>query len=182
MVIVSRIRKLLLKFLGLNIDDDYARKIEVGGGKIGTNVHFFGCVIDLLCPRLISIGNDVTLTGVTLLTHDASLKKLTGYSRFGKVRIGNMVFVGKNSTILPNVSIGDNVIVGAGSIVTRDIPSNSVAVGNPCRVIGSFEEYVLKNKTMMQNNTIDKLPKDLSESELEDAYHRIERIGCVFLK
>lgn len=51
------------------------------------------------------------------------------------VRIGNNVWIGANSVVLPGVTIGDNSVIGAGSIVTRDIPANVVAVGNPCRVL-----------------------------------------------
>lgn len=50
------------------------------------------------------------------------------------VRIGNRVWIGSNSTVLPGVTIGDNAIVGAGSVVTKDIPANAIAVGNPARV------------------------------------------------
>ena len=49
--------------------------------------------------------------------------------------IGNNVWIGGNVCVLPGVTIGDNVVIGAGSVVNRDIASNTVAVGNPCRVI-----------------------------------------------
>ena len=49
--------------------------------------------------------------------------------------IGNNVWIGGNTTILPGVNIGDNTVIGAGSVVTKDIPSNVLAVGNPCRII-----------------------------------------------
>jgi len=54
-----------------------------------------------------------------------------------------------NSTVLPGINIGDNVIIGAGSVVTRDIPSNSIAVGHPCKVIREKTPYIgeLKGKT-----------------------------------
>lgn len=55
-----------------------------------------------------------------------------------KINIGNSVWIGANVTILPGVTIGDNVIIGAGSVVTKDIPSNVIAVGNPCRVLRSI--------------------------------------------
>ena len=48
------------------------------------------------------------------------------------------MWIGGGTTILPGVTIGDNVVIGAGSVVTRDIPSNSLAVGNPARVIRSL--------------------------------------------
>ena len=51
------------------------------------------------------------------------------------VRIGDDVWIGGNVVVLPGVTIGDNVVIGAGSVVNKDIPSNSVAVGNPCKVI-----------------------------------------------
>lgn len=55
------------------------------------------------------------------------------------IEVGNNVWIGGNVVVLPGVKIGDNVVIGAGSIVTKDIPSNSVAVGNPCRVIKELE-------------------------------------------
>ena len=51
------------------------------------------------------------------------------------IKVGNNVWIGRNVTVLPGVSIGENVVIGAGSVVTKDIPSNVIAVGNPCRVI-----------------------------------------------
>lgn len=56
------------------------------------------------------------------------------------IRIGNNVWIGSNSVILPGVSIGDNSVIGAGSIVTRNIPPNVVAVGNPCKVLRPIDE------------------------------------------
>ena len=56
------------------------------------------------------------------------------------IKIGNNVWIGGNVVVLPNVTIGDNVVIGAGCIVNKDIPSNSVAVGNPCRIIKKLED------------------------------------------
>ncbi|MGR5966728.1 acyltransferase [Bacillus cereus] len=64
----------------------------------------------------------------------------------GKVKIGNNVFVGANSTILKGVSIGNNVIIGANSLVNKEVPDNVVIAGNPARVIMSIEEYYQKRK------------------------------------
>ena len=106
------------------------------------------------------------MTGVTLLIHDASMKKELGYTRFGKVTIGNNVFVGRESLILPGVTIGSNVVVGGGSVITRDIPDNSVAVGAPCRVIGTYSDFISKNKNKKENSVyINKFPKSLSPRE-----------------
>lgn len=55
---------------------------------------------------------------------------------------------------MPNVRIGNNVIIGAGSVVNKSIPDNSVAVGNPARVISTFEDYIEKNRNMMQTSPV----------------------------
>lgn len=56
------------------------------------------------------------------------------------ITVGNSVWIGAHVSVLPGVTIGDNCVIGAGSVVCRDIPSNSVAVGNPCRVIKKISE------------------------------------------
>ena len=61
------------------------------------------------------------------------------------IRIGNNVWIAANCVILPGVNIGNNVVIGAGSIVNKDIPDNSIAVGNPCRVLRSKREYMQQN-------------------------------------
>lgn len=66
------------------------------------------------------------------------------------VHIGNRVWIGAGSIILPGVTIGDDSVIGAGSVVTKDIPSGVVAVGNPCRVLRNIDqhdyEYYYKNR------------------------------------
>ena len=94
---------------------------------------------------LITIGDDVTFApGVYVLAHDASTKPATGYTRIAPVRIGSRVFVGARATILPGVTIGDDVIVGAASVVVHDIPPRTVAVGNPARPVQSIDGYFEK--------------------------------------
>ncbi len=117
---------------------------------VGENVDILSSSIDMGEPYLLHIGNNVTITGVKILTHDASLKKNIGYSKTGKVHIGNEVFIGWGSIILPNTVIGNRVIIGAGCVVARDIPSNSVVIGNPCKIICSYDEYVQKNRKLME--------------------------------
>jgi serine acetyltransferase len=67
--------------------------------------------------------------------------------------VGNNVFIGINSTIFPNVTIGDNVIVGCCSVVTSEVPSNSVVAGSPARIVSTFEEYreKMRGKTIPTN-------------------------------
>ena len=64
-----------------------------------------------------------------------------GYQYNMPVRIGKNCWLGAGVVVMPGVTIGDNVVVGAGSIVTKDIPSNVVAVGNPCRVLREVGEH-----------------------------------------
>jgi maltose O-acetyltransferase len=71
--------------------------------------------------------------------------KLWGEIEYGNVKIGNNVFIGVKSVIMPGVTIGDNVIIGAMALVTNDIPSNVVAVGQPAKVIKTIDE-VIKQK------------------------------------
>ena len=89
-------------------------------------------------PWLISIGDETTLgPRVTILTHDAAPKLRTGYSRIAPVRIGARVFIGANATILPGVTVGDDAIIGAGSVVRRDVAPGTVVAGNPAEDHGS---------------------------------------------
>ena len=137
-----------------------------GGAIIGENVHILNSYVDPLFLFLISIGNNTTLTDVKVLAHDASIFKELGYTKIGKVTIGNNCFIGAKALILPGVTIGDNVIIGACSVVTKDIPSNSVAVGNPCRVVQRYDEYMMRQKEgMTTENTINKQPLKLTEKE-----------------
>lgn len=89
--------------------------------------------------------------------------------------IGNNVFIGYQSVILPNVRIGDNVIIGAGSIVTKDIPTNSVAVGNPCSVIGTCDIFMERNKEAMKNHPVyNTYHKYKSQDEKEQMKRELE--------
>ena len=72
-------------------------------------------------------------TGTCILSHFYSVKDSTFY--LGHVDIGNKVFIGMNTLIVNAVKIGDNAVIGAGSIVTCDIPSNEVWAGNPAKFI-----------------------------------------------
>lgn len=144
------------------------------GAIIGDNFHNFG-TIDLNHCHLFKVGNNVTIaSGAKIEFHDASTKFLLGYSRIGRIEIGNNVFIGANSIILPNVKIGDNVIVGAGSVVTRDIPNNSVAVGNPCRVIKTYEEFAEKSKIMFSTAVI--YNNDASKMTLDEKIKQREEL------
>lgn len=120
------------------------------GVVIGTNVDIIDSEIDIPHRRLISIGNNVTITGARIIAHDASTKKELGYSKVGLVRIGNNVFIGKGAIILPGVNIGDRVIIGAGTVCSRDVPSDSIVIGNPAEIVGSYSRYIEKNRHFIE--------------------------------
>lgn len=108
--------------------------------------------IDCTRPCLIEVGNQVRLnTGLTLMTHDfTTLVFKNKYGEFlpssGKIKIGNNVYFGRNCTVLKGVTIGDNCIVGFGSLVMRDVPANSVVAGVPAKVICSVDDYYKKRQ------------------------------------
>jgi maltose O-acetyltransferase len=99
---------------------------------------------------LIDIGDDVVFApGVAILAHDASTMKQLGFARIGRVCIGDRVFVGYGTVILPGTTIGSDVVIGAGSVVTSDIPPSSVAAGNPACVISSLEDYLRRQRELL---------------------------------
>lgn len=137
---------------------DYLRNKQVFH-NIGENCTIVERKIPLY-PKLISLGNNVHLASrVLLVPHDAIHLCLNNYEeslgnercfreKIGCIEIGDNVFIGSGSIVLYDVKIGSNVIIGAGSLVNKDIPDNSVVAGCPARVIGSFEEFVLKRKVI----------------------------------
>ena len=130
------------------------KRLQRKGLVIGKNLNIEkGVIIDSSIPFLIEIGNNVTLAPyVHILAHDASTKIVLGYSKIGKVIIGNNVFIGAKSIILPYVKIGNNVVIGAGTIVSKDIPDNSVVVGNPGKKIMDMETFKNKHEINMKKN------------------------------
>lgn len=102
----------------------------------------------------ITLNNDCVISKkVVFLTHDFSITialKAAGQNKNedvsidGNIVIGNNVFIGLRSTILPGTNIGDNTVIGAGSLVKGNIPSNSVVAGNPAKIIMTIDEYLKK--------------------------------------
>lgn len=94
-----------------------------------------GCV-DGVFPFMVDIGEHCVIAdGARILSHDPSLLPLRNRYMAKRTRIGDRCSVGYGSIILPGVSIGDGVVIGAGSVVTKDIPDGEVWAGNPARKI-----------------------------------------------
>ena len=104
-------------------------------------------------PYLISVGNDVIVcAGVRFITHDMNHRIFNkgGYEvcknhiHYGKIVINDNVMIGADSIILYNTTIGSNVIIAAGSVVTKDVPNGVIVGGNPAKIIGKVEDLAQK--------------------------------------
>lgn len=151
MKIKNTINKVLYKF---GIRTNEVEALRKRGVKIGNNVKIVRSNIDSCQGFLITIGNNVTITHSTVLAHDASTKNYLGYSKVGRVDIGDDVFIGYGSIVLPNTKIGNKVIVGAGTVVAKDVPDNVVIVGNPFRIICTFDEYIERNRAKLEKGPV----------------------------
>jgi maltose O-acetyltransferase len=133
----------------------------------------------------ISIGDNVTIAPhACIFAHDASTKMHLGYTRIGKVEIGDRVFIGAAAIILPGVKIGNDVVIGAGSVVSGDIPDNVVAYGNPAKVIGATDEWIERKRNEMtsvpcfgEEYTLRRNVDDTMKSDMNE--RMIDRIGYV---
>lgn len=114
-------------------------------------------------PYLISIGNHCQFTGgCKVFTHggaQAVRESYPDFDFFGKVVFGDYVYVGENSLIMPGVSIGSRVIVAAGSVVTKSVPSGVVIGGNPAKIICTIQDFIDRNLKYNLNS------KELSPEE-----------------
>lgn len=101
-------------------------------------------------PYLIKIGNNCQITeGVKIFTHGGAQvlrDQDPEFDTFGKVKIGDWVYIGNNSLIMPGVTIEDHVLIAAGSVVTKSVPSGVVVGGNPARIICTIEDYRKNNE------------------------------------
>jgi acetyltransferase-like isoleucine patch superfamily enzyme len=116
----------------------FAKNISVGNRSApGMNAH---CYIQ--ARNGITIGNNVRIgPGVGIISASHDLDDYDSHKATPPIEIGSNVWIGMNAVILPGVTIGNNVAIGAGSIVVADIPDNSIAVGNPCKVIKTKPPY-----------------------------------------
>ena len=119
--------------------------------EVGENFFFQPRIIPLNAEYIHIHNNVAVASDVTFICHDVMQKVFNNLAeqkqvvkKYGCIEIKDNVFIGSNSTILYDVRIGPNAVVAAGSVVTKDVPPNTVVGGVPARVIGSFEELYKK--------------------------------------
>jgi len=142
----------------------YTPLLRMFGVRIGGTPRYISttCRFDDLSK--ITIGNRVVISGdVRFLTHDYSLTTAliaigetpaTDVASEREIIVGNNVFIGLKTIIMPGTIIGDNVIVGAGSVVRGHIKNDSVVVGNPASVVGNLRDYAERWKSRFDTGLV----------------------------
>jgi acetyltransferase-like isoleucine patch superfamily enzyme len=150
----------------------YARSIGVHVGRecrlIGVSRETFGSE-----PYLIRLGDHVTITaGVRFVTHDGGVwvmrREFPNIDVFGTIEIGSNVFIGLNAILMPGIRIGDDCVIGAGSVVVKDVPSGTVAAGVPARPLRTLAEY--RQRTLDAAVHIRDLPEVEKRAHLEKQF------------
>jgi acyl-[acyl carrier protein]--UDP-N-acetylglucosamine O-acyltransferase len=138
---------------------------------------------------LVIIGEDfISAPGSIILAHDASTVIHSGKLRVEKTIIGNKVFLGANAVILPGVKVGNGAIIGAGAVVTKDVPEYTVVGGNPARVITTVAEYIKKcedrdvlynltDEVLAKHGSMDRVTPQENEEVVKFVYKQYEERG-----
>ena len=145
------IRK-IFRFYFLRIRRDTTAFARLLGVRVGTGGQILGDPVAIFGtePWLITLGNHVDVTsGVSFLNHEGGIwvargmkPELNTYDKFSPIRVGNNVMIGTGSLIMPGVTIGDNVIIAGHSVITKDIPSNSIVGGCPAKRISDLGRFL----------------------------------------
>ena len=161
--------------------EKYIAYCKRGGATIGNNVTVYSAkntTIDETSLQHIFIGDNTQITaGVIILAHDYSYSVLGNiYGELPRQQkdtiTGKNVFIGMNSIILMGSNIGDNVIIGAGSVVSGHIPSNTVCAGNPAKIICSLDQFLVKGRTRFEESArcyyagIKRKKQDVTEEDM----------------
>ena len=136
-----------------------------------------------LYPKLISVGDNVWIaSNVLLITHDVIHRVINNCTEdthlseyMGCIDIKDNVFIGAGTMVLPNVTIGPNSIIAAGSVVNKSLPGNGVYGGTPAKYICSFDALVEKRKAISDIEIVKNKRKDLSEKTVEQLWDRFNK-------
>ena len=160
----------------------YMKENQILGG-MGENC-VWGPWLVPLYPKLIKLHNNVRVhKSAKIVTHDV----INGFlkdsrpemdfgpeERLGCVELMDNVYIAMNTTIMPDVRIGPNCIVTAGSVVTSDVPENSIVSGNPAKVIGRYDMY-LALRRMSKGQAVEFKNQELPDSLAEEVWARFEK-------
>ena len=139
--------------------EQFLKSLRKKGAKVGDNVQIIDRSRFLYEPwfaNLIEIEDNVVISaGVRLVSHDSSYANIAGGLpiKYGRIVIKKNAYIGVNAILLCGITIGENALIGAGSVVNKDIPSNSIAAGNPAKVIDTLENGLEKYRNKISNNT-----------------------------
>jgi acetyltransferase-like isoleucine patch superfamily enzyme len=151
--------KCFFHFLAMYVPNSHMKRFfyRIRGTKIGNYADIApGVFLEDFFPELITLGDNVDIgPGVIIVTHDSSGKCISSrdITWTKSVVIENNVYIGAGAIILPGVRVGHHSIIGAGSVVTRDIPPESVAYGSPARVQLTSGEWLRKKDCLPLRNS-----------------------------
>ena len=151
--------------------------VQKQGVKLGKGVRFTGVPDFGSEPWLVEIEDNAFLTAhIQFITHDGSVytlrrldPKYKNVIKFGKIVVGEGSFIGRNAMIMPNVKIGKGAIVGAYSVVTKDVPDGMVVGGSPAKVICTVEEMAERWLERTPEYDNDELQRDKKKISTEIA-------------
>jgi len=184
----SKIKKILSKKV---TSEQFISEFKKRGCKIGDRTLFYdpsSTIIDQRCPYLIEIGENCSITrGVKILAHDYSYSVLNQVydimPQNNKLTIiGDNVFIGWDSIILMGTYIGNNVIIGAGSVVHGNIPNNTVWAGNPAKQICTLEEYYNNKVKHFEEGAITLAKQIISKLNRKPTYKEMGMYISLFLE
>jgi acetyltransferase-like isoleucine patch superfamily enzyme len=141
----------LFKRTQIQIDEQKIKELRSLGFRIGKSCRIYATEFSTE-PYLIEIGDNVAIAGgVKFMTHNglASMirHKHPGIQVFGRIRIGSRSFIGHDAILLPGTEIGQDCIIGAGAVVSGNIPDDSLVIGNPAKIIGKSADVLAKLET-----------------------------------
>jgi maltose O-acetyltransferase len=138
--------------------------------------------VDPVFAWAIEIGSYTIISQeVQIFAHDAAIKRLTGYTEVRPVKIGERCYIGAGSIILPGTTIGDESIIGAGSLVRGEIPPRCLAYGVPAKVAGSVDELRQRHERELLSAPLSiKRIRDLNPEELAVMSRELERYGRLY--
>lgn len=146
MLIIKIFKKIFEILLSYYSHEKFAKHIGV---NMGNDVHIYGNPMGMFStePWCITLGNHVHITReVLFITHDGGTllfrNRIPDLEITAPIRVGDNVYIGVRSIIMPGVSIGNNCIIAAGSVVTKDVVDNSVVGGVPAKFIKSIDKYL----------------------------------------